>query len=88
MWIAGAVFLSVASFVGGDTAILSGWLYLVWTAPFGLIWWFYLYNHALVLLPANIAQPVGVVLVDVVAFFFWFRTIPWLRRLSKRRVMG
>ena len=86
VWLAVAAVLSVASFVGGDTSILGGWLYLIWTAPFGVIWWFYLYDHALAWMPANVAQPIGVVVVDVVAFLFWFVAVPRLRAsLAKRR---
>lgn len=85
VWLAVAAVLSVASFVGGDTSILSGWLFLVWTAPFGMIWWFYLYDHVLAWLPANIAQPVGVVVVDALAFLFWFVVVPRLRALTKPR---
>jgi uncharacterized membrane protein len=92
VWIVGIVLVSAASFAGGDTAVLAGWLYLVWTVPFGVIWWFYLYDHALALLPASVVQPIGVVVVDIVAFLFWFNVIPRLntaltrRRLSSRSV--
>lgn len=87
VWIVGAVLLSVGSFAGGDTAILAGWLYLVWTAPFGVIWWFYLYEYALAFLPATIAQPIGVAMVDIVAFLFWFVAIPSLNAaLLKRKL--
>lgn len=85
VWVAVVAVLSVASFVGGDTSILGGWLYLIWTAPFGVIWWFWLYDHVLAWVPANIAQPVGVVVVDVLAFIFWFVLFPRLRALTRRR---
>lgn len=85
VWVAVVAVLSVASFVGGDTSILGGWLYLIWTAPFGVIWWSYLYDHVLAWVPANIAQLLGVMVVDVLAFTFWFMLVPRLLALTRRR---
>ena len=88
-WLVIAAVLGVASFLGGDTAILAGWLFLVWTAPFGILWWFYLYDYALAFMPTIVAQRMGTALVVVTAFLFWFICIPlinkWLNEIWQRR---
>jgi len=83
-WLVGAVLLGVASFAGGDLAIVAGWLFLVWTLPFGVIWWFALYDHAVALFPRAVVQPAGVAGVILIAFLFWFVVVPAVRRLSVR----
>ncbi len=85
IWLAVAVILSVASFIGGDTSVLAGWLFLVWTAPFGMIWWFYIYGRVFTWLPDNIVQFCGMVVVDVLAFLFWFVLIPRLHATLIKR---
>jgi hypothetical protein len=84
-WLAVAVLLSILSFKGGDASIVAGWLYLLWTAPFGIVWWFWLYDIVLAWLPASVAQPVGVIAVDSIAFAFWFVVLPRVRALRIRR---
>lgn len=79
LWLVIAVILGVASFAGRDTSIVAGWLFLVWTLPFGVVWWFVLYDYALKILPASIAQPIGIILVIVAAYVFWFVVVPRLR---------
>ena len=85
LWIFGAVALSIGAFSSGDISILAGWLDLVWTAPFGMIWWFYVDDHVLRLLPALAAQIVGTIVVDVLAFLFWFVAIPRVHSSLTRR---
>ena len=85
VWAIATLISSIASFAGGDMSILGGWAFLVLTPPFGLIWWFYLYEHVSAWVPANIAQYVGVAVVDVLAFIFWFVAVPWLRTFTKRK---
>lgn len=77
--------LGAASFAGGDLAIVTGWLFLLWTAPFGVIWWVYLYDIAMGFVPSTIAQPVGVVAVIAVAYLFWFILVPNLRNAVRRK---
>ena len=84
-WVIATLASSITSFAGGDMSILGGWALLVLTAPFGLIWWFYLYEHVSTWAPANITQYVGVVIVDVLAFIFWFVAIPGLRTFTKSK---
>lgn len=87
LWLLVAVLRSVLSFSGGDTSIVAGWLYLIWTAPFGVVWQFCLYDIVLAWIPGRLAQPVGVLAVDLVAFAFWFLVLPKVRtRRIKRSV--
>lgn len=79
LWLIVAIILGVASFAGRDTSIVAGWLFLVWTLPFGVIWWFLLYDYLLKIVPASIAQPIGVILVVLTAYMFWFLLVPRLR---------
>ena len=77
--------LSVTMFSGGDLSIVSWLLHLVLTAPFGMIFWFYLYEPTLNWIPSAVADSVGVVVVDVVAFVFWFVLVPRLPAWVSRR---
>jgi drug/metabolite transporter (DMT)-like permease len=83
VWLTVALLLGITSFAGGDTAIISGWLFLLWTVPFGAIWWFYLYDFALAWMPANVAQPLGTAVAVVLAFLFWFVLIPRVMKARK-----
>lgn len=84
-WTVIAVALSFASSAGGDTSVVCGWLFLIWTIPFGVIWWFCLYDIVLSWIPASIAQPLGDAVVDALAFLFWFVLFPRLRASFKSR---
>jgi hypothetical protein len=84
-WIVVDVGLSAAVFAGGDTAVIGGWLFLIWTAPFGLFWWFYAYQYVLQWLSPETAQLIGTVLVDAIAFLFWFVAIPKMRAIKTAR---
>lgn len=84
-WVVIALLLNVGSSQGGDTAVISTWLELVWTLPFGVLWWTYGYDCALHFLPKQSAQLVGTVVVDLLAFTFWFVAIPWVRAHLLRR---
>jgi hypothetical protein len=79
IWLIVAVLVAYGSTVGGDTSILCGWLFLVWAAPFSILWWFYLYDVARVYMASSVAQPIGLVLVIVLAYAFWFWLIPMIR---------
>lgn len=77
IWLAIAALTGGASFVGGDIAILSGWAFLMWTAPIGPVWWFYLYpmlKNAAILSPL-VLQVAGTIGTVVVAYLFWFVAI-------------
>src|SRR5690348_10655783 len=84
-WLIVAVLIAIASFVGKDTAIIGGWLFLIWTIPFGVIWWFYLYQHALALGPPYWVQPIGTVAVIAISFVFWFVWIPKVHGVFRQR---
>jgi len=85
-WTCVAVALGFGSFAGGDASIVSGWLFLVWTIPFGAIWWFYLYDIVRQWVPDNVAQAGGTVLVIVAAFVFWFVVVPRIKVAFERSV--
>jgi hypothetical protein len=82
-WFAVAVILAFASTVGGDTSILAGWAFLVWTFPFSGLWWFYFYDIARQYLSASVAQPIGSALIIVSAYVFWFVLIPMIWRRAR-----
>jgi hypothetical protein len=86
MWLVIALLITAFSFAGGDKSILAGWLFLVWTVPFGMIWWFFLYDyvHTLIYLPAATMQIMGELLSVAVAYIFWFVLIPWIRTVRKK----
>jgi len=85
IWVGVGILLRLYGINGGDAAIVGGLLFLVWTAPFGLIWQFYLYDHALQWMSNSVAQVVGDVAVIAVGFLFWFVVLPWLRSTLSRR---
>lgn len=78
-WTCIAVALAFGSFVGGDTSIVSGWFFLAWTIPFGVIWWFCIYRVLPQWMHDNVIQVGGTVLVIVVAFVFWFIFVPRIK---------
>lgn len=84
-WLVVAVVLVIMSARGGDATIVGGLLWLVWTAPVGLIWQFLLYEHVLRILGTEATNWLGVALVFVGAYLFWFYFIPWLFRAARRR---
>ena len=84
VWVSVAVLLAVLSFAGGDASIVAGWLFLAWTIPFGVLWWFYLYDAALQWLPAQVAQLTGTVLVVGISFLFWFVLVPKVNKMFRR----
>jgi len=80
VWVLGALIISYMSFLGGDVSIIGGWLFLLWTLPFGVVWWFWLYDIALKSVPAHVLQPVGTVSVIILSYVFWFILVPKLRK--------
>jgi hypothetical protein len=84
-WLVVATLLVVMSARGGDATIVGGLLWLVWTAPVGLIWQFVLYEHVLPVFGTEATNWLGVVLVFIGAYLFWFFFIPWLFRYVRRR---
>jgi hypothetical protein len=84
VWLVVAILLAVGSMAGGDTSIESGFLWLAWTAPVGLIWQFLVYGSALKVAPANVVNVAGLVIVLVLAYLFWFQLVPALFRAARR----
>jgi hypothetical protein len=77
VWLGIAALLGVGSFAGGDTSIICGWAFLLWTVPFGAIWQFALSD----LLPASATRSSAVqiaatIIVVAVAYIFWFVVVP------------
>lgn len=84
-WLLIAVVLGVGLFAGGDLSIEAGLAFVIWTAPIGLIWQFHVYGVLLEFLPAKWLDPIGVFLVIVLAYAFWFYGVPRLfRRQTKQ----
>jgi len=85
-WILVALMGAYGSTVGGDTSIVCGWLFLIWTAPFSIVWWFYLYDVIRLHMEASLAQPLGLAVVVVLAYAFWFWLIPlgWVKAKTQR----
>jgi hypothetical protein len=83
-WVAVAVPLAIATTVGGDTSIVMGFLWLGWTAPIGLIWQFWVYDHVLPLFGATTTNWLGLAFVLVGAYLFWFVAIPKISRAARR----
>jgi hypothetical protein len=83
VWVVVAILLGLGAFAGGDTAVLCGWLQLVWTFPIGVAWWFYFERFFWPLVDRNVLQVSGMVLVIVVAYWFWFVLIPTVVRKAR-----
>jgi len=88
-WSVIAVLLAVGQFAGGDTAVLCGWLFLVWTAPIGIIWWFDVYNYLIPFAPKLLLQYTGTGLTVAGAYVFWFILVrgllAWGRSVGRSR---
>lgn len=77
-WVCTAVLMRLYGINGGDAAIVGGLLFLMWTAPFGMIWQFYLHEYALLRMSPLAAQIVGDTVVVFVGFLCWFLLLPRL----------
>src|SRR5687768_1511650 len=77
-WILFAVLFAYTSMRGGETGVLFGWLLLVWTAPFSILWWSHRYAVAGQYMTTAAAQIVGLVATIVLAYIFWFIVLPFI----------
>lgn len=84
IWLVVAIALPVLGRRGGDAAIEAGLLFLIWTAPIGMLWAFYLHDPAIRFLPAGIIDYVDIPLIILLAYAFWFICVPWTFRAAKR----
>jgi hypothetical protein len=88
-WVIIGIAAGAASLAGGDVSIEGFWLFLLWTYPFGMIWWFYVYDSALQVMPKEVAEPAGLIAAIALAFLFWFILLPRLfakaRRMSRSK---
>lgn len=87
-WVCFAILFGYASTLGGDTSLLFGWVFLVWTAPLSVLWWFYLYDFARQYMSASAAQPIGLISVIMLAYLFWFVLVPYVWRRAGRSTLG
>lgn len=83
IWVAVAILLRVYGAQGGDASIVSGLLFLIWTAPFGVIWQFWIYDFSLRWMQPATAQLLGDVLVIAVGAAFWFVLMPAIGRRAR-----
>jgi len=83
IWVVLSIALAIGSFKGGDTSIICGWLWLIWTIPFGVIWQFCIYNLLIKFLQPQIVQYAGCVLVILTFYLFWFIAFPAIRKIKK-----
>ena len=79
-WILGAIALRLYGANGADASIVGGLLFLVWTAPFGLVWQFWVYDYARLVMEPVLAQVVGDFMVISTGAIFWFVLLPVLRK--------
>jgi hypothetical protein len=84
IWLFLAVLMAVVP-VQGDSAILVGWLFLLWTFPFSGIWWFYLSHAAQPFLTPAIDNLLGSAFAIIAAYCFWLFLVPALMRWAGRR---
>jgi hypothetical protein len=84
IWTLIAVLFAFGMFAGGDTSIVAGLAFVIWTAPFGLLWQFFFYESALAFVPARIADPLGAIAVVALAHAFWFLLVPRLFAAGNR----
>ena len=80
VWAGIAIFMRLYASEGGDASIVGGLLFLVWTAPFGMIWQFYIYDYAIRWMPTVTAQWIGDGVVILSGLAFWFVFIPLVRK--------
>jgi hypothetical protein len=85
-WVLIAIALRSGSFAGGDTSILTGLLFLLWTMPFDLIWWRYLNDLAEPVFGSTAAQAAEVAFAISAAYAFWFVLVPRLFSWARSRV--
>lgn len=82
VWVSVAVVFRVYASNGGDASIVGGLLFLVWTAPFGLIWQFWI-SDALSSFDASVVQTIGDVVSVAAGGLLWFFIVPRVRRMQK-----
>jgi hypothetical protein len=83
VWISVAVAIRAYGARGGDAAIVSGLLFLLWTVPFGVIWQFLLYERTLPFMSVEAAQALGDFATIVLFVAFWFVLMPLALRRAK-----
>jgi hypothetical protein len=83
-WVCIAIGIRIWGSGGGDAAIVSGLLFLIWTIPFGVIWQFVLYDQTLKFMSVDTAQLAGDVITIGVFVLFWFLLVPVIVKKPKR----
>jgi F0F1-type ATP synthase assembly protein I len=81
VWIAGAVMLRVYASNGGDASIVGGLAFLIWTAPFGPIWQFWVADFALRFFETSAVECIGDAFSIFTGAVIWFWLLPkFIRR--------
>ena len=77
IWLFVALVLMYGLNAGGERAIAAFWILVVWTAPFGMLWRFTIYELMPEFIKTLLDSPIiGSVLVIICAYLFWFVFIP------------
>jgi hypothetical protein len=84
-WWAITAILVYYSYSGGDASIVAGWLYIIWTLPFGFVWHFLLYDMLVPYVPSAVLDIGGSIAIASLAFWFWFIFFPKLRSTSAKK---
>lgn len=85
-WLCIALGLEYTSTLGGDASILWGWILMIWTAPFSMVFQFYLYDIVLQYMTRPTAQLFGSVFEVVCTYVLWFIFIPKIWPKKSKRV--
>ena len=80
IWLGIALALEYGASLGGDASKLWGWILLVWTAPFSIVYQFVLYDYVRESLNRTAAQLVGTLFEVGLAYLFWFVGFPKIGR--------
>jgi hypothetical protein len=83
VWVCAALAIRGYGATGGDAAVLSGLLFLLWTLPFGVIWQFLLYERALTFMSVQAAQFLGDLATIILFVLFWFVLVPLVSTKSR-----
>jgi hypothetical protein len=83
IWFGVSLALFWGSMSGGDSAIVCGSAWLLWTVPFGVFWQFVAYDTVVRFMQPQTAQILGFAIVVVSFYLFWFVAFPAIGRRTR-----